>query len=303
MFVCSRYLASGCSFRELSHSFRIGHTTVREIVLEVCIAIWQNIKDIAFPQLDRDKWLQISEGFRNNSQFPNCAGAVDGKHIRVIRPTHTGSLYYNYKNYFSIVLMAICDAKYKFICIDVGAYGKCSDSSVFKNSHFYEKLTNNDLDMPSKRPITETGVPLPFVIVGDEAFSLSENIMRPYAGRNLTDKKRIFNYRLSRARRYIECTFGILANKWRIFHRPLVVHREFAVAIIKACCILHNYVRERDGYKFEDTLYIPPTMEGISPSQPSRGNRTSTQNRDLFADYFVGEGQLPWQNRVALRTQ
>nr|CAH7743123.1 unnamed protein product [Callosobruchus chinensis] len=83
-----------------------------------------------------------------------------------------------------------------------------------------------------------------------------------------------------------------------IFHRTIDVHKEFAVSIIKACCVLHNYVRERDGYKFEDTLHVPLTMEEIPPCQPSRENRTSIQNRDLFADYFVGEGAISWQNRL-----
>nr|CAH7767050.1 unnamed protein product [Callosobruchus chinensis] len=55
----------------------------------------------------------------------------------------------------------------------------------------------------------------------DEAFGISKNLMRAYPGSNLTVPKRIFNYRLCRARRYVECSFGILSNKWRIFHRPL----------------------------------------------------------------------------------
>nr|CAI5838145.1 unnamed protein product [Callosobruchus analis] len=46
-----RYLASGCSFRELSHSFRIGHIT-----------IWKDIKDITFIEIDENKSLEISEG-------------------------------------------------------------------------------------------------------------------------------------------------------------------------------------------------------------------------------------------------
>lgn len=95
---------------------------------------------------------------------------------------------------------------------------------------------------------------MPFIFVGDEAFGLAEHIMRPYIGRNPSRRKRIFNYRLSRARRFVECSFGILVNKWRIFHGPLNVKREFAIAITKACCVLHNFVREEDGFKFEDTL-------------------------------------------------
>ncbi|KAJ8915528.1 hypothetical protein NQ315_012410 [Exocentrus adspersus] len=55
--------------------------------------------------------------------------------------------------------------------------------------------------------------------------------------------------------RYIECTFGILANKWRIFHRPLNVDLDLAQDIIKACCVLHNFVRARDGHHSQAALH------------------------------------------------
>lgn len=99
---------------------------------------------------------------------------------------------------------------------------------------------------------------MPFVIVGDEAFGLSLNVMRPYGGKHLSTQKKVFNYRLLRARRFIECTFGIFSNKWRIFHRPLNVSDEFAEDIIKACVILHNFVRIQDGntLNFEDTYHM-----------------------------------------------
>lgn len=96
----------------------------------------------------------------------------------------------------------------------------------------------------------------PFVIVADEAFGLSKNILRTYARNNLNYKKKFFNYRLSRARRNIECSFGILSNKFRIFHKPMNVNVELAVCIVKACCILHNFIRVRDGFNFENTLSI-----------------------------------------------
>jgi hypothetical protein len=74
-------------------------------------------------QPNKEKWLHISQGFQENSDFPNCIGAVDGKHIR-IKPLHSGSLYFNYKSYFSIQLLAICDANYCFIYVNIGDFGK-----------------------------------------------------------------------------------------------------------------------------------------------------------------------------------
>ncbi|KAL4126769.1 hypothetical protein QTP88_010978 [Uroleucon formosanum] len=81
------------------------------------------------------------------------------------------------------VLMAICDAYYCFTFVDVGAYGKFSDSSVFKNGKFFEKLENETLSIPQPKPLpgdNENG-PLPYVILADEAFEVSKTILRPYA--------------------------------------------------------------------------------------------------------------------------
>ena len=68
----------------------------------------------------------------------------------------------------------------------------------------------------------------------------------------------------------MECTFGILSNKWRIFQRPLNVCPDFAVGIVKACVVLHNFVRERDGYKFEDALTVTG-LEHVPNGQSVRG--------------------------------
>jgi len=65
------------------------------------------MRHTAFPELNDEKWLEIAKGFNENADYPNCIGAIDGKHIRVIKPSASGSLYYNYKNYFSIVLLAV----------------------------------------------------------------------------------------------------------------------------------------------------------------------------------------------------
>lgn len=129
---------------------------------------------------------------------------------RLIKPEHSGSLYFIYRHYTSIVLLPVCDASYSF--------RPCSKSQHWK------KLISNKLGIPYPAELTSTDKPkFSHVFVADEAFGLISHIMRPYGGENLPVNKRVSNYRLSRARRSVERSFGILSNKWRIFHRPLNV--------------------------------------------------------------------------------
>ena len=84
------------------------------------------------PEKAEDVWVKIANDFYRRTQFPNCIGAVDGKHVRIKMPTGSGSLFYNYKHFFSILLLALVDTNYCFIAVDVGAFGKCSDFNIFK---------------------------------------------------------------------------------------------------------------------------------------------------------------------------
>lgn len=205
-----------------------------------------------------------------------------------------------HKEYSSIELMAVCDSNYRFTFIDVGSNGKASNSSLVKHSMLFQKMQNNTLNIPNDRPVSINGDPLPFVFVGDEAFGLSPHMLRPYGGENISPQEKIFNYRLSRARLYIECAFGILTNKWRIFHRPLDVNVESAETIIKTCCTLHNFVIERDGVDVENTLNVIGLFEGdavVKPQVP----RSALAIREKFAEYFCSEeGSVPWQAKLTV---
>jgi hypothetical protein len=250
------------------------------------------------PPTSEEEWLKIAKGFNSTTNFPNLLGAIDGKHIEVFQPAHSGSLYFNYKHYFSLVLLAVCDSDFNFIFIDVGSYGKSADSQIYKNSTLYKMINEKSLNIPKARPLHSSGEPLPFTFIGDEAFGLEENMQRPYSGNNLPPKQRIYNYRLSRARRHIECAFGILANTWRILHRPLNMSIDLCEDIVKSCCVLHNFVRQR-----EDN-YISPTtndtQDTVGNPIPSTRNKTAHDIRDNFADYFVSDaGALPWQSKYA----
>ena len=75
----------------------------------------------------------IAEKTKERWQFPNCIGAIDGKHIAIRHPKSSGSEFYNYKGFFSIVLMAIVDYDYEFLFCDVGCQGRISNGGVFRN--------------------------------------------------------------------------------------------------------------------------------------------------------------------------
>lgn len=90
--------------------------------------------------------------------------------------------------------MAVVDADYSFISIDVGAYSKEGDSTIFKNCLFGKKLHSEQLNLPAPVVLPNTdSFPQPFVVIGDEAFGLQKNLLRPYPGRGLTQKRKIFN--------------------------------------------------------------------------------------------------------------
>jgi hypothetical protein len=110
--------------------------------------------------------------------------------------------------------MAWVDADYQFVYIDVGSYSAASDSSAFSNSNMGNRLEENLLKIPNGRPLPndESGKVMPFCIVADEAFDLSRHVLRLYAKQSLRILRRIYNYRHTRARRIVECTFGILCN-------------------------------------------------------------------------------------------
>lgn len=288
----NRYLATGTHFAALHFDFRIGKSTINGIVRETCQVLWSVLQPTEMPKPNKEKWIDISKTFYSKTNFPNCLGAIDGKHIRCKNPENSGSLFFNYKKYFSIVLMAVVDANLNFIYIDVGAYGHEADSSVFRQSAFGKMLYSQQLQIPVALPLTENNIQ-PYVFVADEAFGLHANLLRPFPGRGLNNTRRVFNYRLSRARRTVECAFGVLANKWRVLHTTILVEPDFCDDIVKACCVLHNFIRKRDGYNYDEETDVH-NLDNLT----SRGrniNRSGIDVRDNFADYFMADGSVPFQ--------
>lgn len=220
-------------------------------------------------------------------------------------PFHSGSNFYNYKGSFSIILFALVDDNYCFKYIDVGSNGRASDGGVFAKSSLKNAVENNLLNMP---PNT--------VFIADDAFPLKEYLLKPYSHHGpLTIKERVFNYRLSRARRIVENAFGILVSRFRIFEKPIALSPEKADSIVKTTCVLHNWLRMNsssylyrgcvDEEDHENGVILEGTwrkeIRGLglpdltNASESNNYTKNASNIRNNLADWFMGDGAIPWQ--------
>ncbi|KAK7457296.1 hypothetical protein BaRGS_00039238 [Batillaria attramentaria] len=327
-----RYLASGDSFVSLSYAFRVANNTIREIVLETCTALFAVLKDeyLKVPSTP-DEWERISNEFQTRWQFPNCVGALDGKHVEIVSPGR-GSAYFNYQGYHSIVLMALVDAAYRIIWFDVGCNGRAGDAGIFRDSSLAEALEKDTLGLPPPRPLPGRTEPVPFFIVGDDAFGLKTYLMKPYpyrttvrtTGRNDDPveierrQQRLFDYRLSRARRLSENVFGILAARFGVFRSAMRLSPENATTVTLACLALHNFLFTKRDVQFAAPSLPdrehPLTHELVDGEWRSNretsfhdltrqaGNRNTADARwvrEEIKDYVNSAGAVPWQERIA----
>ena len=306
-------MAHGDSYNSLAGRFRIGTSTVSKVVSDTCQVIWDSLKATEMPKVSEDNWKEIAAGFRERWKFPNCIGAVDGKHCVIQCPPKTNTEFYNYKHQYSVNLMAMVDHQYRFTYINVGSYGSNADSSVFRNSRFGRAIMEGTMKIPPPEALPDTpDVVLPHVIVADAAFPLNAAIMRPYPSfRNamLPMDQMIYNFRHSHARIVSENAFGIVVQRWRIFTRKICLRQKNAVRVIKAACMLHNYLQ--DDRSVEQIMRelcpdgpVPALSMQPMPRLPGyRSPRDAMEIRDEFKDYFSGAGALPWQENYVRKRQ
>lgn len=250
--------------------------------------------------------------------FPHTIEALDGKHILLQSPFNSGTDFYNYKSNFSIVLLAVVDADYNFIYAYVGAQGRISAGGVMNSCSLNQMIEENTLEIPPPTELQGRERKLPYFILADSAFSMSENIMKPYAGAHPRgSKERIFNYRLSRARKAVENAFGLLSAVFRVFRKLMLLQPDKAQIISMAAIHLHNFLRRGSS----KSVYAPPGLidsEVDEPGEltpgkwradtnltsflpipviPRRSAEHLKQNREELSNYFINEGKLSWQER------
>lgn len=171
----------------------------------------------------------------------------------------------------------------------------------------------------------DTNISLPYVFVADDAFKLTTNMMKPYSGMgyvflhlcnfissgaNLTRVQRIYNYRLSRARRIIENCFGIMSARFRILLRTIEAQPQNVENIVKTTTVLHNFLRRQQPLQYtppgsfdtdttvgdwrQDAIHFAPLQRfGNNP------NNEAKTVRDRYASYFSSHvGAVEWQDNI-----
>ena len=133
--------------------------------------------------------------------------------------------------------MAMVDAKYKW---DVTV--EYLTAASLRTAHYPRLYVVEALIFPLPNPFPGRETNVPYDIVADDAFPLSKHIMKPFPFRNQPGTVRVFNYRLSRARRIVENAFGILANVFRVFRKPILIGPDKTEVIVLAACALHNFL-------------------------------------------------------------
>ncbi|KAL1254285.1 hypothetical protein QQF64_016514 [Cirrhinus molitorella] len=313
--VTLRFLATGKTFSSLSAQYRIGASTISQIVMETCGALYQLMKkDFLRTPSTETEWRAIAQDFESKWQFPHCIGALGGKQIHIQPPAKSVCLDNNNKGRLYVTIMAAVDANYKFIYTSVGTQEKVSDAGLFAHSDLCKELDQGLLNFPPPEPLPNSDITMPYMFVGDEAHPLRPDLMKPYPNKQMDKSQRVLNYRLLRARRVAENAFCVLKNRLRVFRSTVFLEPDKVIKITMASLCIHNFLCERKSEAYTSPV-IADLKNGdhsmVEGTWKNKGNEsfqlveqrrehktlvTAETQRNLLCDYFVSPaGCIPSQ--------
>ena len=135
----------------------------------------------------------------------------------------------------------------RFLYINVDAPGSSNDSRIYNSSLLKKELANSEILKANMKEIN--GIQMPICILGDSGFRFSTTLMKPYASATvLTKEQKFFNYKHSKCRRVVENAFVHLKARFRRIVKGIDNRNGIAPSIIRVCCVLHNFLNERNDH-------------------------------------------------------
>jgi hypothetical protein len=242
------YRAQGGSMEYAGGLIGISHTRAVAYINETLrVIVSLAASEIAMPK--EDDLPGVEEGFYKLAGFPGVVGTVDGTLIRIPRPADFEGWYCR-KGFLAVNVQAVVDHRGAFRSLSIRA-GSANDQSLWIGGNstyicilinFLTVLTNFASHVPPGKHI-----------LGDAGYKVWGHLLAPYpeaaAARN--HKMRRYNYRHSRTRIVVECTFGRVKNRFRIILGKLEQKSATHITdVIVACCVLHNLLQKlRDTYQ------------------------------------------------------
>ncbi|XP_026847313.1 uncharacterized protein LOC113566328 isoform X1 [Drosophila persimilis] len=281
------YLSTGrMPFRQTKPTYI---PTITKILKETIPVLYNVLNEeyLPFPT-SADEWKQIASDFYDIWGFPNCIGAIDGKHCKTRPMPSNGEP--------SMMLMVIVDAKYRFVYVNVATDAKIGDAGVWLHSDLRYSLDDYSIHVPSPSALPRSNRVSPYTLVSDEAFPLTEYNMKPYFSKNLTESQQHFNYMLSRSRRVVENAFAILASRFRVIFKPIKSAPTSFSKIVLTCFCLYNFLREEAIRSNNHSDVIPNVeleriveenfVEHVVDHRTVKSTGLGPQTRDGLREYF-----------------
>lgn len=291
--IALRRLKSGDSLVSLGEMFGTHRSIVSQITWSFVEALEENgLHHLKWPDTE-EEMSYIKAKFESIQGLPNCCGAVDITHIKMmssLTPLDT-EVWIDNMNNQSMVLQAIVDADMRFRDVVSGWPGKITDASVLSSSTFFE-LCEKGNRLNGKKIKFSDDTELSEYIVGDSGFPSLPWLVTPYKGKEISDSAANFNKKHYETWRVVHQALIRLKEEWKVLQavmwRP---DKQKLPRIILACCILYNIFLDIE----DEVHYELPTSQEHDPGYLQHvfksPETTSSGLREKLSLYMSGKLQ------------
>lgn len=286
LMITLHWLATGMRFKDLADSWAIGKSTAQVIVHQVVYALVEDVvtPSIVFPT--GQELFKVMEDFEAEMGLPQCAGAIDGCFIPIVRPEgEFAHKYWCYKGMDAIILLAVVDVRGVFTYIHAGMPGSVGDAGTYMDTALKRHILAG-IWLPDSAAAVLRGVRVRPYIVADAAFPLSSTMMKGFPGTHAHNTlEHAYNFAHTRTRRVVENAFGRLKGRFQVLRSSQMNDPEFHTDIIMVCCALHN-ICERNNDDFEEDWFADPN---VGPVDPNVGGGLQAENRATIIRFALAQ--------------